>query len=124
MAIMVYEFDAEDSLVIKAVGLKALAIAILMSLGGLLQAVFTVIEDRDHLFVLSLRLVQAVIQIIAGWIFLRPSDNLRRIHDTVGNDVEELITGIEEMSVGFLVAILLVFLSLLMDFGLFIAGVF
>ncbi len=121
---MVYEFDTEDSLVIKAVGLKALAIAVLMSLGGLLKAIFTVIDDRDDLIVLSFRLVQAVIQIGAGWIFLRPSDNLRRIHDTEGNDIAELMTGIEEMSMGFLIAIFLVVLSLVMDLGLFLSEVF
>jgi len=121
---MAYEFEDQDAKVLHSVGVKALIIAFLMSFGGLIKAFFAVIDDRSNLILLSLRLIQALLQVMAGWIFFRPSDNLRRIQQTEGNDLEELFFGLEDMSLGLMTALFLVVASLLIDLGLFIMGVF
>lgn len=119
---MTYEFNAEDSIIIKNVATRAVVQALLLGFGGFIALLVEVINADDNSTGIVVWLsIQAILQIGIGILFFRPSDNFRRVAITEGKDVEELMTGLKELSWGFKMIAIIVIVSFAIDIIL-IAG--
>lgn len=111
-----YEFDANQEKVIKNVATRFIVIAVLLALGGIMgvltELILLVNQQKEFAILL---MAQASLQIIMGIFFFRPSDNFRRIVSTEGRDISELMIGLNDLTMGIKIIVLLVLGSVAFD---------
>ena len=104
-----YEFDKNQEQVIKNVATRCIIQAVLIILGsitGFLPDIIYLAHRQSEFTVILL--VQAVLQIIIGILFLRPVNNFRRIASTEGSDISELMIGLKDLSISFMIIVFLI----------------
>ena len=113
---MSYEFNDADAGIIKTVGFRCKTQAILLALIGVVNILNIIVNwEADNTTIMILIMIQGLLFIGAGIFFFRPSDNFENVDKTKGNDVGELMTGIRELSFGFLMLIIFIVLLVLID---------
>ena len=113
---MSYEFSDADASIIKKVALRAKTQAILLALIGIANILNIIINwEADNTTIMVFIMIQGLLFIGMGIFFYRPSDNFENIDKTKGNDVGELMTGIKELSFGFLMLIIFIALLIVID---------
>ncbi len=97
---MSYEFSKNDELIINSISMKGIYIAGIISLISVVDIfyIFTASEFKSEYWVYF---VQGLLQIGIGIAFLLPFNNFRKVVTTSGNDVEEILAGMEKMTLGF-----------------------
>jgi hypothetical protein len=119
---MTYEFRDEDATIIKNVGNKAFFLAFFFAFGGLLLIIIAGINEDNYSDGIVFWLVlQGILQVAIGVLFFRPSDNFTNVATTEGKDIEELMTGLGEMVLGFKMFVYFLFASVIID-GILIVG--
>jgi hypothetical protein len=99
---MSYEFTADEEDVIAGVGNLSLILGILIIIGGIMdffiaQNQFS-IEWSDGITAELIVFIAIVLaQLVIGGVIFLPAQNLRLIKKTKGNDVEELMNGMNKL---------------------------
>jgi len=99
---MTYEFTESENVVFERVSMRLITQAILLYVGGLVNLVIAIFTVGDVAgWVTALIIFESFMELAIGTVFIRPSDNLRNIAHTSGNDISELMTGLKELNVAF-----------------------
>ncbi|MHA1941363.1 MAG: hypothetical protein ACW97P_06525 [Candidatus Hodarchaeales archaeon] len=113
---MTYEFRDEDANVIENVGNKAFFLALFFAFGGLILIIIAGInEDNYSNGIVFWLVLQGILQVAIGILFLRPSDNFTNVATTEGRDIEELMTGLKEMAWGFKMFVYFLLATVIID---------
>lgn len=103
-----YEFTEQENVVMDELAGNLRVVGILQIVFGIVILVLAFITLR---FVpetnLVARTIDAAAMIALGVAVYRPADNFKRIVTTRGRDIDELMTGIEELDSGFTVIVTL-----------------
>jgi len=91
---MTYEFNAEEEQEFIALS----RIMTILSILFILYGVFGIIFSLNPLDILSV--LYSIAIILAGIFFYLPTDNLRLIASTEGNDIKELLQAFKELNTG------------------------
>ncbi len=112
---MSYEFSKDDELIINSISMKGIYIAAIISIISVVDIfyIFTASEFKPEYWVYF---VQGLLQIGVGIAFLLPFNNFRKVVTTSGNDVEEILAGMEKMTLGFKLISLFILLVFLLGF--------
>ena len=103
-----YEFNEEENRLVSQVGTKLRHISILFLILGLLQlAQSFMLTDA---FGRWISLGAAILLLGLGWLFMRPLDNFKRIVATTGQDINEVVIAIKDLSAAYLAAEVLLLL--------------
>ncbi len=104
-----YEFSQEQNKLIRSVAIRVVTQAVLLVLIGLTAVFQTVaIFKTAPLLNSMIWLVHSLVLITVGILFFRPSDNLKKIITTEGQDIPELITALGELSFAWKITSILV----------------
>jgi hypothetical protein len=108
-----YEFTDADNLRIKNLRQRVLHVAILFMALGILQLVSAfLLTDQTERWI---SLGAALLLLILGWLYVRPLDNFRRITETQGQDIRQVIIAMKDLRAAYLAAEVI--------FGIFVAGI-
>jgi hypothetical protein len=111
-----YEFTAEQNKVIGHVALRCVVNAVLLALLGLVGLIGAIISLRDATLLLSIvGMLYGVVFITMGVMFFRPADNFRRVTTTEGQDITEIMAGLNELRGGFKLVSILILALLVLD---------
>ena len=94
---MVYEFSDRDAEIIRAVGVKGIVIGALFSAGGVTFTISRIVDPlaSSSLLLILFFVLQGILQIMVGLFFFPPATHFKLVDTTIGNDVPELIHGLE-----------------------------
>jgi hypothetical protein len=95
---MGYEFSKEENSDFKKLNLRMLALAVAIGLGGIANLVLYFMDGESW----SL-LVSGLLYLVMAVTFFLPLDNFKKIIETEGNDIKELMTAFKELDKGWLV---------------------
>ncbi len=109
-----YEFNKEQNNTIDSLGKNMGFLGIMMLVHGVLLLISGLMALGGGLTTASLiPLIVGVIAVVAGVIFYRPTDNLRRIVKTEGNDISEMMTAMKEIISGMNIILFLAGIAIL-----------
>ena len=113
---MSYEFNDTDARIIKTVALRCKTQAILLALIGVANILNIIVNwEADKITIMILIMIQGLLFIGMGIFFYRPADNFENVDKTKGDDVGELMTGIRELSFGFLMLVTFIAIMIVID---------
>ena len=112
---MSYEFSKDDELIINSISMKGIFIAVILFILSAVD-IFYILTSSEIKPVYWAYLTQDVLQIGIGIAFLLPFNNFRNVVTTSGNDVEEILAGMEKMTFGFKLILLFVLMIFLLGF--------
>ncbi|MEM7116286.1 MAG: hypothetical protein AAF614_27880 [Chloroflexota bacterium] len=94
-----YEFSAEENQVISDLARWMIVIGVFTVASGVLFIITAVGQLFATSFSLGsiLETLRAIVTILFGLAFYLPTDNLRKIVKTEGNDISELMIGLSEL---------------------------
>ena len=112
-----YEFSADQNKVIKSLSQRLILLSVLIILAGIALVFFEIQLITASGFTLQTLtfLFAALTSILTSIVLFRPSDNLKRIVNTEGNDVEELMTAFDEFRGGFKIILGMIVVSLVLN---------
>jgi hypothetical protein len=111
-----YEFTPEQNKIIGHVALRCIVNAVLLALLGLVGLVGAIMSWGNATPFLSIvGMLYGIVFITIGVTFFRPADNFRRVTTTEGNDITEIMTGLNELRGGFKLVSILIVVSLTLD---------
>ena len=111
-----YEFTSEQNKVISNVALRCQVNAVFLAIWGLSSLIKTSMSWGESALLLSIvSIISGMVFVIMGVVFYRPSDNFRRVTTTEGNDITEVMTGLNELRGGFKLVSILIIVSLVLD---------
>ncbi len=98
-----YEFTQEENQVFETLSKRIARLGVLFIIIGVAVAIngIGVILNEGKIAATLSTFVMSAIQIIIGIIIWRPADNFRHIVTTKGQDIDELMIGLNELSAGF-----------------------
>ena len=103
-----YEFSSEESIVILSLAKRMRAVSVLLGLTGLLAIGNAIPGLSDGGTPTGIGgLIAGAFAILQSIIFFRPTDNLKNIVTTKGEDIAELMQGIGELAVGLKIIVIL-----------------
>lgn len=111
-----YEFTPEQNKVIGHVALRCVVNAVLLALIGVVGLIGALITLGDNVVLISIvGILYGVVFITMGVMFFRPADNFRRVITTEGNDISEVMTGLNELRGGFRLVSIMIIALLVLD---------
>ena len=112
---MSYEFSDQDANIISSVGILAIVIAGLISFGGFTGMIANLYNDAYTPLEMTLRIIQSLIQLGSGLLFIPAALSFRRVATTEGSDIPELLAGTDNMTKAFYIIIALLVVSVIID---------
>ncbi len=112
---MTYEFTDIESEKIWIFGNKLVITSLIMLVAGVLGIFFTIARfNQLNSVQASVYIIEFIFLIIIALLLFRPSDNFKMISTTEGNDIDELMKGLNDFKLAFMVTTgLLVFIGIL-----------
>ena len=112
---MTYEFTDIESEKIWSFGNKLVITSLIMLVAGVLGIFFTIARYNQLNNVhATIYIIEFIFLIVIALLLFRPSDNFKLIATTEGNDIDELMKGLNDFKLAFMVTIgLLVFIGIL-----------
>lgn len=117
---MSYEFSSEDNELFTVFSQKIVIIGILTTASGfffMLYGFFS-FDDVDGMKGTAL-IIEGLLFMGIGIAFIRPNDNFKKIATTENSDINQLMTGLNEFSIGF--KFMTIFLGIIIILDVFIA---
>ena len=117
---MAYEFSDSDGKIIKNVGHRLTYQGILMTLAGIGGVIYSAINfsGAPDPIVIYVYLFQSVVEIVIGISLLMSPAYFKRVAETEGNDVSELIGGLSNLNKTFIIVWVTITLNLILDLTL------
>lgn len=97
-----YEFTESENQIIGSLANRMKIASIMLFIGAIILTISAIPEFQADRIDIGMGVAAAgLIAIIRAIVFFRPTDNLMNIVNTQGHDVEELMTGVDELTTGF-----------------------
>lgn len=116
---MSYEFTKQEELIINRVSNKGIIIAFILVIGAIIDILAIIFSD-DHSGKAIIYSLQDLTQLGVAAAFFMPFRNFKNIVKTSGNDIEETMTAMERMVLGFKIMLIAMIAVLILDLILFI----
>jgi hypothetical protein len=103
-----YEFSSEENIVILSLAKRMRAVSVLLGLTGLIaigNAIPGLLNGGTPTGIGGL--IAGAFAIVQSIVFFRPTDNLKNIVTTKGEDIAELMQGIGELAAGLKIVVIL-----------------
>jgi hypothetical protein len=103
-----YEFSSEENIVILSLAKRMRAVSVLLGLTGLIaigNAIPGLLNGGTPTGIGGL--IAGAFAIVQSIVFFRPTDNLKNIVTTKGEDIAELMQGIRELAAGLKIVVIL-----------------
>jgi len=103
-----YEFSSEENIVILSLAKRMRAVSVLLGLTGLIaigNAIPGLLAGSTPTGVGGL--IAGAFAILQSIVFFRPTNNLKNIVTTEGEDIEELMQGLGELAAGLKIVVIL-----------------
>lgn len=102
-----YEFSEEENRVILSLARRMRAVSLLLGLTGLIAIANAIPALSGGSPAGVGGIIAGAFAIIQSIVFFRPTDNLKNIVSTEGNDIGELMQGIGELVIGLKIIVIL-----------------
>ena len=119
-----YEFSKKEEQTIASLGQRMAIVGGLLVVTGIGRIILGFVRSGGEGFGggVIVFLTAALFNIVLGVVFFRPTDNLKRIATTTGNDIKELMTAFSELASGFdLVNYALILIAVLAIVNIFVS---
>ena len=113
---MAYEFSNADGEVIKRVGLRLTTQGIILIIAGIAGLIYSIINfsTADQTTILVF-LIQSIVEIIIGGSLLFAPSYFTRVAETEGEDISELMGGIDQLNRAFKIVWIALTVNLVLD---------
>lgn len=99
-----YEFNDEEAERIWLFGNKIAIIALALAVGAILGFFASILTLSGEANIRDIfLLIEYIFLVVIAFFLFRPSDNFKAIAESEGTDIDELMTGIKDFNVAFLV---------------------
>lgn len=123
-----YEFNEQENQITGTLARLLKIVGVLFAISGLFGLLYYAIGDEALAELMLGEITEihsvliALILIIVGITFYRPTDNLQRIVSTQGNDIQDLMTALKELSAGFNIIMYLFIVLVVMELIIFLGS--
>ncbi len=102
-----YEFSQEENLVVDTLAKRLRLFGVFIIIVGLITTIGVFVGGFGTDFGSITSLIEGISFLVIGITLYRPTDNLKRVVSSTGNDISEVMTAFSEMSSGFKIALVL-----------------
>ena len=112
-----YEFSENQNKVIRGVAIRCITQCFLLASIGVLIALQALVKGATNLPIVTTSFcIQGACSVLMGIVFIRPARNLKNIVATKGKDIPELMIALRKLAVGLTAIVILIIVTVIMDF--------